>query len=188
MRRKKIALQFLPLIMIVLLMALPSVTFAASDMFLDLEGIPGEAVDQEHTNEIDVLAFSWSMEMPTSSLTGGGGATAGKVSFSDFCVTKFLDKASVALREKAANGGHIGQARFTVRKSGENPIDFWVVDFTDLLVTKIVFGASSNEDRPTETVYFNYGSIRWGYTPQRDDGTPDAKIEAGWNLEANEGL
>ena len=49
-------------ICIAVVYALPLFTLnGAVDMFLKLDGIPGESTDKTHANEIDVLAWSWGM-------------------------------------------------------------------------------------------------------------------------------
>ena len=47
--------------------------FAAVDMFLKIKNIDGESKDSVHTNEIDILAWSWGVSNPGSPHAGGGG-------------------------------------------------------------------------------------------------------------------
>jgi type VI secretion system secreted protein Hcp len=44
----------------------------AVDMFLELEGIKGEAQDGKHKDKIDVLAWSWGMSQSGSTHAGSG--------------------------------------------------------------------------------------------------------------------
>ena len=54
----------------------------AVDMFLKLDGVTGESKDKVHTNEIDVLVWSWGMTNNASAQIGGG-AGSGKASVQD---------------------------------------------------------------------------------------------------------
>src|ERR1700709_1126786 len=76
---------------------------AAVNMFLDITGIPGESTDPIHTNQVDVLAWSWGMY--NSGTTGS--AVAGKSTFQYLNLTKYVDKASPLLMLHCANGGPI---------------------------------------------------------------------------------
>jgi type VI secretion system secreted protein Hcp len=64
----------------------------AVDMFLSLgSDIPGESQDQTHRDQVDVLAWSWGMSNSGTTHVGGGGG-AGKASFQDISLTKYVDK------------------------------------------------------------------------------------------------
>ena len=98
----------------------------AVDMFMKIQGIEGESKDSSHKNEIDVLAWSWGM---TQSGTGhvGGGSGSGKVNVHDLSFTKYIDKSSPDLMLACCNGKHYGEAKLTVRKAGENPLEYMIV-------------------------------------------------------------
>ena len=68
-------------------------------MFLKLKGakhgdIQGEAQDDKHKNEIEVLSWSWGMQGKVSISTG---AAAGKATMRELRIVKKVDKASTAL-------------------------------------------------------------------------------------------
>jgi len=50
----------------------------AVDMFLKIDDIEGESVDDVHAGEIDILSWSWGMSQSGTTHTGPGGG-AGKV-------------------------------------------------------------------------------------------------------------
>ena len=68
----------------------------AVDMFLKLESVDGESVDDKHKGEIDIESFSWGESQLGTSGTGGG-AAAGKVSMQDFHFVARFSRASVKL-------------------------------------------------------------------------------------------
>ncbi len=47
----------------------------ASDMFLKIDGIPGESTDKAHANEIEVLSFSWGIQQQRSGSASSGEAS-----------------------------------------------------------------------------------------------------------------
>ena len=95
----------------------------AVDMFLKIEGIKGESADKAHKDEIDVLAWSWGISQSGSAQLGPG-AGAGKVSVQDLSFTKYIDASSPDLLLSCCNGKHLDEALLTVRKAGENPVEY----------------------------------------------------------------
>jgi len=89
---------------------------AAVDYFLKLDGIQGESKADKHTDEIDVLSFSWGATQ-SGTFAGGGGGGAGKVAMQDFHFTMLHSKASPALMLACAQGDHIKSAILTWQRA-----------------------------------------------------------------------
>src|ERR1700752_1517468 len=106
----------------------------AMDMFIKIDSLAGESKDSTHKGEIDVLAWSWGMSNSGSAHVGGG-AGAGKVNVQDLSFTKHIDKSSPDLMLACANGKHFDQAVLTVRKAGENPLEYLKITMDELMVT-----------------------------------------------------
>lgn len=158
----------------------------AVDMFLDIEGeIEGEAQDAVHTNEIDVLAWSWGMSQSGSFHHGGGGG-AGKANFQDISVTKWVDKASPVLMLYCANGDHFPKAKLTVRKAGKKPLEYIIITMTKVMVTSVSTGGSGGEDKLTENVSLNFSDVKVEYSKQKDDGSGEAPVTFAWDIAGNE--
>lgn len=85
----------------------------AVDMFLKLDGIKGEAQDNTHKDEIDVLAWSWGASQSGTTHMGSGGGS-GKASFQDLSITKYIDASSFNLLKHVSNGKHIAEATLTI--------------------------------------------------------------------------
>jgi len=156
----------------------------ALDMFIKLQGIAGESADKTHKGEIEILAWSWgaSQSGTTHSGTGGG---AGKVNIQDISFTKYVDKASPTLFLNCANGKHIPSATLTVRKAGENPLEYLKLDLNEILVSSISTGGSGGEDRLTENITLNFAKMKMTYTPQNVKGGGESPVIAGWDIPAN---
>jgi type VI secretion system secreted protein Hcp len=157
----------------------------AVDMFIKIGDIKGEAQDDAHKEEIDVISWSWGMEQ-SGATHSGGGSGSGKVSIHDLHFTKFVDKATPNLMLMCSNGKHIPEAVLTVRKAGETPLEYLIITMTDLIINEVSTGGDNDDDRPTEQVSLNFGAVKLEYQPQKADGSPDGgKISYGWDIKAN---
>lgn len=156
----------------------------AVDMFLKIEGIKGESADDKHKEEIDVLSWSWGASQSGTMHTGGGGG-AGKANFQDISVTKWVDKSSHALLKAVSVGQHLKSALLTVRKAGENPLEYLKITMNDCLISSVSTGGSGGEDRLTENITINFGNFAYEYTPQKEDGSGDAVLPFGFDIKAN---
>lgn len=151
----------------------------AVNMFLKLDGIDGEAVDEKHRNQIAVSSWSWG-ESNSATAAGGGSAGAGKVSMQDFHFTKGLDKSSPKLMLAGATGEHIKLATFTISTSGNPPLEFLMVRMTDVLVTSYQVSGGT-----TEQVSLSFAKIEIEYKPIGPDGKLGSPVKAGYDLKAN---
>ena len=78
----------------------------AIDMFFQIGDVKAESADDAHGQKIDVLAWSWGANNP-SSMHGGGGGGTGKVNVDDLTITKWIDKSSPVLLKACCNGTHL---------------------------------------------------------------------------------
>ena len=157
----------------------------AVDMFLKIEGLDGESVDAVHTDEIDILAWSWGMRQSGSMHMGKGGGS-GKVSVQDISVTKWVDSSSHDLIRKCCNGAHFSEAVLTVRKAGETPLEYLVITMKEIIVSSVSTGGSGGEDRLTENVTLNFKEFEVVYVPQEADGSGGAAKDFAWNIATND--
>lgn len=156
----------------------------AMDMFLKLGDIAGESKDSKHGGEIDVLAWSWGASNSGSAHTGGG-AGAGKVNVQDLSLTKWIDKATPDIILATCNGKHIPEAKLTVRKAGETPLEYFVITMTEVLISSYSTGGSGGEDRLTENVTLNFAKVKIEYKEQTATGGVGATPSVGWDIGAN---
>ena len=159
----------------------------AVDMFMKIPGVEGEARDGTHKGEIDVLAWGWGMTQSGSAHIGGGGGS-GKVDVHDLSFTKYIDKASPDLMLACCSGKHYTDAKLTVRKAGENPLEYIIITMQDVLVSGITTGGSGGDDRLTENIRLNFAKVKVDYTEQTQSGAAGAKPKMGWDIEANKKL
>jgi type VI secretion system secreted protein Hcp len=177
---------------------------ALFDAFLKLDGIKGESADAKHKGEIDIQSFSWGLSQTGVSATGGGGG-AGKVKVHDIEFTKNTDAASPLLMLNCANGAHIKEGTFVVRKAGGEQLEYLKIKLTDVLVSSYkphgsqTAGATtgttasvadkSSDDSPVPSEHFtlNFSKVEYSYQPQGSDGKAQGgPILAGWDVKANQ--
>lgn len=156
----------------------------AVDVFLKIDGIPGESADSKHKEEIDVLSWSWGESNAGSHAYGGGGG-AGKVSMQDFNFSMIMNKASPKLMMTCATGDHIKSALLTCRKAGGEQQEYLKIKFTDLLVSSYQTGGTGDGGVPMESIALNYAKIEWEYREQKEDGSLAGPIKAGYDLKSN---
>jgi type VI secretion system secreted protein Hcp len=156
-------------------------------MFIKIGDIKGESTDKKHDKEIDVLAWSWGISNTGTTHQGGGGG-AGKASVQDLSFTKYADAATHALLLAASNGQHYKKANLVVRKAGGKgaPIEYIKIEMDEVLITSVSCGGSGGEDRLTENVTLNFAKVKYEYTPQKPDGSPDSTKEMIYNIAEND--
>jgi type VI secretion system secreted protein Hcp len=159
----------------------------AVDMFIKIGSLEGESKDSKHKAEIDVLAWSWGMSNSGSAHVGGG-AGAGKVNVQDLSFTKYIDKASPDLMLACCNGKHFDSALLTVRKAGEQPVEYVKIEMVEVMVTSVSTGGSGGEDRLTENVTLNFAKVKVNYEEQTPTGGTGAKPKMGWDISGNKKL
>ena len=154
----------------------------ASNIFLDVDGFPGESKDAAHPNTIELDSFSWGVSNHTS-ISSGGGGSAGKATFQDLHFTNHVHKSSPKLMLACASGQHIKKAVLYVRKAGgSNPVDYYKVTFEDVLVSSYNTAGTGGGDAPEDAVSFNFAKIEFDYSPQNSDGTIGQLVTGGWDL------
>jgi type VI secretion system secreted protein Hcp len=159
----------------------------AMDMFIKIGDIVGESVDKKHAGKIDVLAWSWGMSNSGTTHQGGGGG-AGKANVQDISLTKYVDASSHALLLACSNGHHYPTANLIVRKAGGKgtPIEYIKIEMTEVMITSVSTGGSGGEDRLTENVSLNFAKVKFEYTGQKADGTPDTTKEMIYDIASND--
>jgi type VI secretion system secreted protein Hcp len=177
-------------------MAAPAM--AASDIYLKIEGIPGESADADHRGEIEVLSWSFGASQPASPRFGGAAASGraaqgapvtppqgpGAVS-----VSKPYDPSSAKLVQACAQGKHFPKATLSVRKAGGGQQEYLTYELENVMVSSYSLsspggassgGASSGGDRPMESLSLNYTKIT--YKTSDDKSGAGAAGKAGYDV------
>ena len=148
----------------------------AGDMFFKVKGakhglINGEAQDNAHKNESEVLSWSWGIQGRSS--LGGGGAT-GKATMRELRIVKKVDKASTALMSALRTNEAIKEATLTLRKTGGSKLEYLKITIEQGRVVSLVIDTAETGGSPDifERVSFSFNKIEVEYVPQGKDGHP----------------
>ena len=156
----------------------------ASDFLLEIDGIKGESLDKKHPATIEVSSFSWGVSN-AGAHSGGGGGGAGKASFQDISLTKYVDSSSHALLGGCATGQHFKTASLHVRKAGKVQQEYITIEMKEVIITSVSTGGSGGEDRLTENISLNFAEVKFIYKPQKPDGTLGDALPFTYNIAAN---
>src|SRR5512134_305073 len=147
---------------------------ALGDMFLKVESakqgaIKGEAQDEKHKDEIEVVGWSWGMRAQTA--MGGGGAT-GKATVHELNIVKHVDSASTPLMSAMRNNDLIKKAVLTVRKAGGTALEYLKITIQNgrITVLEVQSGEAGTEAGLTEKLSLAFQRISVEYVPQGADG------------------
>ena len=154
---------------------------ASAKVFLDLPGVPGDSQVKGFEKQIELNSFQFGVSNPVQM---GTEKVRGKATFSEFVVTKQLDKASPTLMLRTANMAAFPSARLQLTRSsaaGESTILRYC--FTNVQITS--FSQSSGGDLPSESLNLSYGTIVQSYTEQAADGKPGDAFTSGWDVIGN---
>lgn len=138
------------------------------EMFLKIDGISGDSVDQDHKGEIAVDSYAWEESRPMA---------AQKPTMQVFTVTLPAGRASPKLFLHVAGGVKISRAVLSVRRKGGNQ-DFIKWTLTDTVISSYKTVGNTRGDGIAEQISFTFGKIETLFVP--DDGSVAQK--AGWDL------
>jgi len=158
----------------------------AVEMFLDLDGIKGEAQTKGFENKIDIHSFSFGASNPSQIAAGTGGGSS-KVSLSSVSIQKVVDLATPDLFRSCCSGKHIAKGKITIREAGgDAPVDYLVIDLTQVFIDGISWGSASGGDKPSESVSLSAASVKLTYSAQTAQGSSQKGPSAGWDVKKNE--
>jgi type VI secretion system secreted protein Hcp len=155
---------------------------AATDYFLEIDGIPGESTQVKDT--IDVQAFQWGAVNNVTIGSASGGAGAGKASFNKLTIQKHVDVASPVLFQRLAAGQHIASMELVARKPGM-PAPYLRYCLKGVFVSSLQQNGAAGETLPQETLEFAFGSLQQSYTRQDPKGMAMSPVFSGWEAGTN---
>jgi len=158
----------------------------ACDTYMQIDGLKGESTDSEHKDWIELLSFNHSITQPASATANSaGGGTTARCQHQDYSVTKYVDLASPKLYEMCSSGKAIKSVTIEMmRASGDARVKYMVVAMEQVVISHVA--PAGGGDFPTESISFNYGTIKWTYTQQkRADGSKGGNTVGGWSLVEN---
>ncbi|MCF6211626.1 MAG: type VI secretion system tube protein Hcp [Gammaproteobacteria bacterium] len=157
------------------------------DMYMKIEGIPGESTDDAHADWMELLSYNQGLSQAVSGTSGTGGRTGGRADFQHFTITKAIDSGTPDLAIYCASGKHIPKIEIELCLATEDKHTFMKYVMEDVIISSVSQEANGNTEgnRPTELVTFAYGKFVWEYTPVDQMGAAGAASTRTWNLETN---
>jgi type VI secretion system secreted protein Hcp len=158
----------------------------SQDIFISLGPIKGESLDSKHKDEIEVLGWNWQIHQQSSMHNNKGGGT-GKATVEDLEFEHFIDKASPNIMQYCLKGTHIDKVVLTVRKAGDNPLDYFTLTMEDVVITKVAPSAilDGKTFYPKEKVSLSFTKIKSEYKLQDEKGGNAGTVAAGFNIKEN---
>ncbi|WP_261529440.1 Hcp family type VI secretion system effector [Burkholderia multivorans] len=157
----------------------------AQDIFLKIDGINGESLDDKHKDEIEILNWDWEI-LQESSMHSGSGGGAGKATVKDLTFEHNIDRASPNLMKYALTGKHIDQAVLVMRKAGGNPLEYLKLAMSDVIVTRVKpSGSKAGEEKSRETVSLSFSKVKQEYVVQNAQGGSGGAVTASFDIKGN---
>jgi len=154
----------------------------AVNAYLKIKGVEGPSTSK--TGHIDILSFSWGVSQHSTYGVGASGkeAKAGRADFSNLTIMKVLDKTSPLLCDHCASGDILKEVYMLYDKPvGDKQADYFRIYLKDALITSVQLSGSN--ENPTESISFAFQAVEVAYKPEKDDGSLDAAIRKGYDLE-----
>ncbi|MFC7595892.1 Hcp family type VI secretion system effector [Terrabacter sp. GCM10028922] len=157
----------------------------AGDYFLLLDSIPGDSVDDQHEDWIDVMSYSWGVS--NSSSVSGSGWSASKPSISALSLMTELGSASPLLFLRTMNGKRVASAVLQGMTSGETRQKFLEIEMKDVAVTSYQSSASHGGGSPTDSFSLAFAIIKYSIFLRSATGGVGETISATWNVRTSTG-
>jgi type VI secretion system secreted protein Hcp len=154
----------------------------AVNAYLYIDGVEGPSTSKP--KHIDVLSFSWGVSQTAVYGAGASGkeAKAGRADFSNLSIMKVLDKTTPLLCDHCATGNILKEVYIVYDKPvGDKQEDYFRIYLKDALITSVQLSGSN--ENPMESVSFAFQGVEIAYKPEKDDGSLDAAISKGYDLE-----
>ncbi|WP_191831114.1 Hcp family type VI secretion system effector [Pseudomonas fluorescens] len=153
----------------------------AFDAFIKIEGIPGEALDEQYRDWIEIAGYSFGAHQSTSATaSSAGGASSGRTTLTNFTFTKLLDKSSCKILEASCAGEHLAKVTLALSRAGADKLKYLEIALEEVIIADYMQTAGNGI--PLEVVQLDYGRIKTTYIQQkRSDGSSGGNITGGWD-------
>ena len=157
-------------------------------IFVNYEGIKGEASDAGHKEWMDVQSISWGVgRQITSSTSTAGDRESSNAVISDLQITRLMDSATPKIFiESCCGTGKTVVIDLTKTGTGSGTDTYMQYTLKNALISNYTVDASSqSSDRPTETITISFVDVEVKYTPYDEDGNAEAAIAVGFDTASN---
>ncbi|GBQ90562.1 hypothetical protein AA23498_0913 [Acetobacter nitrogenifigens DSM 23921 = NBRC 105050] len=145
-------------------------------IYMKFPSATGNVTEQAHTDWIEVLDSQWSTSRSIRSAVGvGSNRESSSAYVSELTVTKYIDNASHPLTVAAFKGMPAAEVQIDFTRtdhSGETI--FRTITLEEVIISSLV-NSGHNQDRPTETLSFNFSKISVMDAPELKDGSTSSQ-------------
>ena len=159
----------------------------AIDVYLQIDGIKGESMDDKHKDWIECTSVAWGVTQPRSATAStGGGHTAERCEHQEIALTKLADLASPILLQTCSAGKTIPKAKLEfMRADGQGErVKYFEIELENVLIGAVSPSVAEGSIIQ-EQVGLKFSKIKWKYTQQKVSGGAGGNTSGGWDLAAN---
>ncbi len=160
------------------------------DVFMQINGIPGESKDANHTGWIELLSVGYAVSRPVAIGTGAGGDKKAeqRAKLTELDCTKYTDVSSVKLWQACLLGTKFDTVTIEFCRAGGDKLMYKRLTLTDVIITAYTNSvrAKGDDSLPIEILKLSFAKITFEYVQQaREDGIGRGTMSAGWSLPDN---
>lgn len=157
-----------------------------ADIFLQIHEIEGEALEEGHEGQIELIEWTWKLDNPASYNMNSSEASS-KVDVQSIIVTKICDKATINLTRYCALGKYIPSATITCCKnSGGGRIDYLIIKLDHVLVRGVDWQGFVSDEIIKEVVTLSFGQFRIEYKMQYQSGAAPGSLHFGYSIKTHQ--
>jgi type VI secretion system secreted protein Hcp len=158
---------------------------ANTNLYLKLDGIDGESLDQDHVGWIELTGWSFGAHNAATFAVNQGGQ-AKQAQFTPFNVQKHCDKSSPILAKNVASGKHIHSGIVSCMKlNGDARVEYLKYEFKDLMVSSVVGTCGAQDDHVSESIDLVFAEFKMEYKLQNDKGSAAGTVDMGFNIQTS---
>lgn len=150
-------------------------------IYMQLDGIPGDATHETHRNWMDLETLHWNVSRNMNTQAGStANREASEPTVSEVVLTKVTDSSSTRLFAEACTGRTGKLVTIHLVTTG-NPGDTYVeYKLTNTLVSN--YSVDTSGDRPVETIRLNFTRMEIKYIPHDENHAPQSPMIASYDL------
>ncbi|CAM5371023.1 hypothetical protein MAUB1S_06355 [Mycolicibacterium aubagnense] len=150
-------------------------------IYLQLDGIQGDATHETHKQWMDIEAIHWDVSRNMNTSAGStANREASEPTISEMILTKVSDSSSTKLFQEACSGKTGKRATIHLVTTGSPGDTYIEYILTNTLIAN--YSVDTAGDRPSETVRLNFTKMEVKYIPYDEMNNPKSPMIASYDL------
>lgn len=151
----------------------------SADIFLAIDGIPGDSTDAQHKNQISIESFAFLAKRPSTH-------TAGAVRFSGLRLDKVYDVSSPRILSAATSGRHLKSATVTFSTGSAGGTNVLTYKLSDVAVSSYEQGGANPDTKPLgsleEEIGLSPARVQVTEKTFGSNGNPGPVVTSSWQV------